>query len=237
MHKTTPSPANWFQKATFRQWAWLGLRLLLVAAIVWGFYAELFRRNDFAQLWQLFRQNLAGTKMQWFFWCTLLMPCNWLLETLKWRKFTQPWSGMNFVQSLQAVLAGVAASMLLPNRSGDYLGRWFLAPEAQKGKILLATAAGNYCQFLVLLGMGIPAVLWLGKYASHLQMENQGALILLAVLIFLGLMQGNAWVSKGFEGLLAIGTLDRFLFNGFMTVGATRHGIWVLLMIFESKLV
>jgi len=188
LHKTTPSPANWFQKATFRQWVWLGLRLFLAAAIVWGFYAELFRRNDFAQLWQLFCQNLLGAKMQWFLWCTLLMPCNWLLETLKWRKFTQPWSGMNFGQSLQAVLAGVAASMLLPNRSGDYLGRWFLAPEAQKGKILLATAAGNYCQFLVLLGMGIPAVLWLGKYASHLQMENQGALILLAALIFLGLL-------------------------------------------------
>lgn len=54
-------------------------------------------------------------------------------------------------------------------------------------------------------------------------------------LIFGGLMEGNAWVSKGFEGLLAIGTLDRVLFNGFMTVRATRHGIWVLLVIFESN--
>jgi hypothetical protein len=56
-------------------------------------------------------------------------------------------------------------------------------------------------------------------------------------LIFGGLMEGNAWMSEGFEGLLAIGTLDRVLFNEFMTVGATRHGIWVLLMIFESKLI
>jgi hypothetical protein len=55
------------------------------------------------------------------------------------------------------------------------------------------------------------------------------------ILIFGGLMEGNPWVSEGFEGLLTIGTLDRFLFNGFMTVGATRHGIWVLLMIFESN--
>ena len=61
--------------------------------------------------------------------------------------------------------------------------------------------------------------------------------LLTEVLIFGGLMEGNPWVSEGFEGLLAIGTLDRFLFNGFMTVGATRHGIWVLLIIFESKLV
>jgi hypothetical protein len=61
--------------------------------------------------------------------------------------------------------------------------------------------------------------------------------LLTEVLIFWGLMEGNPWVSKGFEGLLAIGTLDHVLFNGFMTVGATRHGIWVLLIIFESKLV
>jgi len=53
-------------------------------------------------------------------------------------------------------------------------------------------------------------------------------------LIFRGLMEGNAWVSEGFEGLLAIGTLDHVLFNEFMTVGATRHGIWVLLTIFEN---
>jgi len=59
--------------------------------------------------------------------------------------------------------------------------------------------------------------------------------LLTEVLIFWGLMEGNAWVSKCLEGLLAIGTLDRFLFNEFMTVGATRHGIWVLLMIFESN--
>ena len=57
------------------------------------------------------------------------------------------------------------------------------------------------------------------------------------ILIFGGLVEGNAWVSEGFEGLLTIGTLDRFLFNGFMTVGATRHGIWVILIIFELKLV
>lgn len=188
MHKATPSPGNWFQKATFRQWGWLLLRLLLAAAIVWGFYAELFRRNDFAQLWQLFRQNLAGTKMQWFFWCALLMPCNWLLETLKWRKFTHPWSGMNFGQSLQAVLAGVAASMLLPNRSGDYLGRWLLAPETQKAKIILATAAGNYCQFLVLLGMGVPSLLWLGQYARHWQVQNQDLLLLAVSFIFFVLL-------------------------------------------------
>jgi hypothetical protein len=57
------------------------------------------------------------------------------------------------------------------------------------------------------------------------------------ILIFGGLMEGNPWVSKGFEGLLAIGTLDHVLFNEFMTVGATRHGIWGILIIFESKLI
>ena len=61
--------------------------------------------------------------------------------------------------------------------------------------------------------------------------------LLTEILIFWGLMEGNPWVSEGFEGLLAIGTLDYVLLNGFMTVGATRHGIWVILIIFESKLV
>jgi hypothetical protein len=140
------------------------LQVLLSLAILWGFYLELFRHKDFVQIWHLFTQQLAGAQVHYLWLVVLLMPGNWLLETLKWRQFTQPWSGLRFGQSLQAVLAGVAASMLLPNRSGDYLGRWILTPKGIKTKLLLATLAGNYCQFMVLLGLGLPAFLWLGHY-------------------------------------------------------------------------
>jgi hypothetical protein len=95
---------------------------------------------------------------------------------------------MHFGQSLRAVLAGVAASMLLPNRSGDYLGRWLLAPDSHKTKILLATVAGNYCQFLVLLGMGIPSLLWLGRYTSAWPLAKTDVLLGITLGLFLLLL-------------------------------------------------
>lgn len=164
------------------------LRWLIIGAIVWGIYVELFKRNDFAQLKLLFWQSLSGTSFYFLLLCAALMPLNWLMETWKWRVFTQPWSGMKFGQSLRAVLAGVAASMLLPNRSGDYLGRWLLAPEEQKTKLLLASLAGHYCQFLVLLGMGIPSVFALSYYAKHLPLLGNQGLVWIAGGVFIFLL-------------------------------------------------
>ncbi|WP_373552364.1 lysylphosphatidylglycerol synthase domain-containing protein [Haliscomenobacter sp.] len=167
---------------------WVLFRYLLAFAIVWGLYTELFRHNNIAELWVLFRHNLSGAALVYLLFCCFLMPFNWLLETFKWRVFTQPWSGMSFKQSWHAVLAGVSASMLLPNRSGDYLGRWLLTPKGQKTQILLATIASNYCQFLVLLGMGFPSLLWLRYYVKSSPIEQTGLFLSFIIVLFLCLL-------------------------------------------------
>lgn len=167
---------------------WILFRYVLAFAIVWGLYTELFRHNNIAELWALFRHNLAGTALVYLLFCCFLMPFNWLLETFKWRVFTQPWSGMSFKQSWHSVLAGVSASMLLPNRSGDYLGRWLLAPKGQKTQILLATIASNYCQFLVLLGMGFPSLWWLRYYVKNSAIEQAGFFLSFIIVLFVCLL-------------------------------------------------
>ena len=177
-----------FKSSRNTQLLWVLFRYLLALAIIWGLYTELFRRNNFDELWGLFRKSLSGSALVYLLLCCFLMPFNWLLETCKWRVFTQPWSGMPFKQSWHAVLAGVAASMLLPNRSGDYLGRWLLAPKGQKTQIMLATIASNYCQFLVLLGMGFPSLLWLGYYAKSSPIEQPGLFLSLIIVLFVGLL-------------------------------------------------
>lgn len=179
----TKSPAATFRFQSLLRW-------LVTFAIVWGLYVQLFKRNDLTQLKNLFWQNLASSSSYFLLLCLLLMPLNWIMETCKWRVFTQPWSGMRFGQSLRAVLAGVAASMLLPNRSGDYLGRWLLAPDDQKTKLLLASLAGHYCQFLVLLGLGLPSVLALSASIKNLPlMDSQSFMFMVSgILLFLLLM-------------------------------------------------
>lgn len=173
------------------------LRWLVTFAIVWGLYVELFKRNDIAQLKVLFWQNLSSSSFYFLLLCVLLMPLNWLMETCKWRVFTQPWSGMKFGQSLRAVLAGVAASMLLPNRTGDYLGRWLLAPDDQKASLLLASLAGHYCQFLVLLGLGLPSVLALSAYIKDFPLtDTRSFLYLVAGLLLLLLLLGLVLIPR-----------------------------------------
>lgn len=173
---------------------------MLVMGVAWGLYH---------QWWGQFPQGVEAERLPqgtwpWLLGCILLMPLNWLLETLKWREFTRSYSAMNFRASLRAVLAGVAASMLLPNRSGDYLGRLWLAPGPEQARSTIATLAGSYCQWVVLLGAGIPALLW---YASRYAGWgfHQGGATLVLELVFLMLLVGVGatlpqWLQRHWGG-------------------------------------
>ncbi len=138
--------------------------MLLLLISLWH---ELGGKGSLAKLGPIFWLKWQKGDLHWFFFTLCLMPFNWFLETKKWRLFQQGWSEMQFWESFKAVLGGVAASMLLPNRSGDYLGRWMMVPSVEREKQMAATLAANYCQLLVLFAAGLPALLWFVQYYAQ----------------------------------------------------------------------
>lgn len=108
-------------------------------------------------MYQHFLAGLQPAAVGWLGLCLLLMPVNWLLESLKWQVFTRTFTRLTVGQHLRAVLAGVTFSLFTPNRLGDYLGRLLVIPASKKGQVLVATLAAGYAQLVVLLSAG-----WLG---------------------------------------------------------------------------
>lgn len=91
----------------------------------------------------------------------MLLPINWILETLKWYEFID--KKISFWEAIKATLAGVAISIFSPNRTGDYAGRVLLVKAEHNWASVIATMAGNYCQFLVLLTGGGLGLLYFGQ--------------------------------------------------------------------------
>ena len=45
---------------------------------------NVFGKQDADEIWRLFVQNLEKQNLGWLIFAILLMPINWIFETLKW---------------------------------------------------------------------------------------------------------------------------------------------------------
>ena len=141
----------------FRKGINLLAKTLIIGLLAWVLYRQRIAGQDVQAMYRHFVAGLQTAHAGWLGLAILLMPINWLLESLKCQVFTRSFTQLTVWQHLRAVLAGVTFSLFTPNRLGDYLGRLLVIPEAHKGQVLVATLAAGYVQLIVLLVLG-----WLG---------------------------------------------------------------------------
>jgi hypothetical protein len=109
-----------------------------------------FSTNDL----DLIKEKLSDTKAQFLLLCCcVMMPFNWLAETIKWHFLVKQISPYTFKQSFKATIAGVYFGNFLPYRLGDLGGR--LAYMEQKDLLqgfMLYTIGGISLVYITLLG-------------------------------------------------------------------------------------
>lgn len=119
-----------------------------------GFIAErLFFYNDFKQQWIFFLQNLNVQRSHWLLLAVLLMPFNWLLETVKWRALIK--SAEPFSHLLKSVIAGTTVGFVTPARAGEFIGRTLFVADQNKPKIFYLSTLGGIAQSAATLSVGV----------------------------------------------------------------------------------
>ena len=106
-----------------------------------------------------------------------LMPVNWLFETLKWRYILKSASiKLSIKNAYKSVLAGVAVSLLTPNRMGTFIGKNLYLKPSDKKK---GTSLSIYCstvQLMVTLILGVLSFLILTNFYQSEEHFNQQVL-------------------------------------------------------------
>ncbi|MGB1076242.1 MAG: hypothetical protein ACPGYK_08645 [Flavobacteriales bacterium] len=123
-------------------------------------------------------------------WSVLLLPVNLGLEVLKWHRMT----GRTWRLATGDVLAGAAAGLASPNRTGDGLARWLRLPEEARELGLRASLSGSAAQGSVTLLIGGCGLAWLGH-------EGWSLLTLIFATAVIGLYlqwspDGRRWVKR-----------------------------------------
>lgn len=147
-------------------------------------YVEFQSRKNLADIYHIFLQHFNSANWIHLAVVMLLMPFNWLIETLKWQPFLRQYDSISLKRAFYAVLAGISFALFTPNRVGEYAGRLlYVAPE-NHWKSLIINAVGGIAQYLVLLTGGVLGGLW---FAAHFLQWDQSDIQTITVFAALAL--------------------------------------------------
>ncbi len=134
--------------------------------------------DEFFQQWAL----TPACRFWWLAGVFLLLPFNWILESVKWMRITSHLQQLSFMQSLKGVLAGITTGFFTPNRIGELVGRiFFLQPENRTAGITLSLL-NSLTQNLTIIFCGIPACILLFSQRDNM---SSGIWTYLLIALFL----------------------------------------------------
>ncbi len=132
------------------------IKLLVVVVTFVFLYNQLVTRHDLENVLPYFSEvyRTHGLSPLWIV-IIALLAVNISLETIKWKYVIAKLEKVPFLRALKAVLAGMAVSMFMPNRVGDYLGRVFILKQADRLQAVLVTILGSMAQLVTTLLFGL----------------------------------------------------------------------------------
>ncbi len=161
------------------------IKLLVVVLTFVFLYDQLVYRHDMDHILAFF--PLIVEKQGLFYYLILvavLLLANISIETIKWQLVISKLEEISFYRAVKAVLAGMAVSMFMPNRVGDYLGRVFILKKANRLQAVLVTILGSVAQLITTLLFGLGASLFYYPVIFDLSQPFHGW-------IYSGLVVGN----------------------------------------------
>jgi uncharacterized membrane protein YbhN (UPF0104 family) len=143
------------------QWARQHWQLLLGVTLAVLLLLQIRQYGELADWWQQVGAAVDGATWGYLALTILLIPVNWGLESGKWLLLLRAqWPDVSFGRVVRAVLAGIAVSLATPNRVGEYGGRALLFPWQRLSEVVLSSLVGSWCQWLVFLLLGWPALIY-----------------------------------------------------------------------------
>ncbi len=135
------------------------VKVVVFVLMTWFIVQQLFLKNDFTAQLKFFSQNFNPDNAYLFIIAVLLMPVNWLLETVKWQMLLKV--DLPFLNLLKSVIAGITFGFVTPARSGEFVGRAMYLDDESKPKIFFLSVVGGIVHTAITVGAGaICVALW-----------------------------------------------------------------------------
>ena len=128
---------------------WVG-GILLTVLLCWHLYHQIRAQANAGADFAWWPERTAGYLVA----AVLLLPLNVCIEARKWQLLIATAIQAGFGQALRSMLSGIAASMITPNRIGEYPARILALRQASSTRLISVSVLGACSQLLSLMIAG-----------------------------------------------------------------------------------
>ena len=166
-----------------KQYLLVALKLIILVGMALFLYQKLWVDNgeNLGQMWRFIKSELPLFLIPIWFILSLL---NWALEARKWQLLTATTQPVSYTLAWRQSYASLAASLLTPQRVGEYGAKALFFPPDKRKRILWLTFVGNFAQLTVTTVVGIPALIWMA-ISFDLPISTLNLILLFVVLLLL----------------------------------------------------
>ncbi len=174
-----------------KQFFFVLIKLSIVVGAFYFIYQKLLNNDslDFSRFLQLLNENDSFSTKNIIF-LIILSCCNWFFEIKKWQYLVSTVKNISFSQALEQSLGALTASLLTPNRIGEYGAKAVYYAKQHRKRIMLINLISNMMQMSVTVILGcIGFVIFYTSYDLNLNhFKISKGLIIIGVISLLSLV-------------------------------------------------
>ncbi|MCK7589120.1 lysylphosphatidylglycerol synthase domain-containing protein [Subsaxibacter sp. CAU 1640] len=176
--------------------------LLKLSIVVGAFYViiDKLTSNDELEFQTFFKflREKSFFSVKTIFFLLILTVFNWFLEILKWKTLVSLVIPISLKNTFEQSLGALTASLLTPNRIGEYGAKAIYYAKPFRKKIMLLNLLGNMMQMTATVLFGIVGIVLLMQF-YHLQLNYTLVFILIAIFLIVALLIVFALKTDKFE--------------------------------------
>lgn len=220
------------------------IKLLILSGAYYVISQRLFIENNFnGTLWTDQFDEFGSIGMAFMVLIVSFTLLNWLLEIHKWKFLMKSLQKISFSEALEQSLGSLTASLITPNRIGEYGAKAIYYPRKLRPGVMIRNFIGNASQMTITVIFGVLVIF---TFRSYLAPQNFLSTELLVTMAFIVVALGFLfyWIvlkSDRFSWLKNIKSLFEIPYKVYqkaLTYSVLRylvfsHQFYLLLIFFE----
>ncbi len=220
------------KKLLFRYFPWL------VSAVVLYFFVRKVDLHMLTQMRDLLLGQIESSQPLLLWVAVLLSITSVLVESLKWCQLLRTLTPTTYQDALSMTMRGMSSSLMMPSRTGDFIGKIYRLPAHQRTRAFGLSAIGNLMQMAHTSLWGALAIAW---YVWHTDVLSSISIpwlwalvlpvVLGAVYIFrlpiLRTVQDSAWFFSVQKNLIYLKQLPSKVWLESFLLSGVRYAIFI----------
>ncbi len=168
-----------------KQFFFVLIKLSIVVGAFYFIYSKLVENENlqFSEFWSFLKKNNAFSTKNIVF-LIILSVFNWFFEILKWQFLVKTIKQISFKNALEQSLGGLTASLITPNRIGDYGAKAVYYVKSFRKQIVLLNLLGNMAQMTITTIFGVVGcIIFVNRYQIDVDYYKMARFGLILVMI------------------------------------------------------